>query len=75
MKGTKVLTLSAVAMYTPAFSRFHRLPTYACVVYIIIEYTYMRVHEKDTSGTDMQLHVAVCIPAVYQLLENSEHTG
>ena len=46
MKGTKVLTLGAVAMYTPVFSWFHRLRTYACMsswVYIIIEYTHMRM--------------------------------
>ena len=27
MKGTKVLTLGTVGMYTPVLSRFHRLPT------------------------------------------------
>ena len=68
IKGTKALTLGAVGMYTPVFSLFHGLPTYTCVrswVYIIIEYTYMHVHEKYACSTDMQLPATVNTWASY----------
>lgn len=43
MKGTKVLTVSAVAMYTPVISWFHRLPTHVCVS---LDYMYVHAHTQ-----------------------------
>ena len=67
MKGTKVLTLGAVGVYKPVFSRFHGLAIRHQQVALRMRkfvgvYTYMRVHEKYACGTET-------------LLENSEHTG
>ena len=59
MKGTNVLTLCTIGMYTPIFSMFHGLPTYACVGYTYTYMTYMHA-------------VQICS---YQLLENGEHMG
>ena len=70
-KGTKVLTLGTVGVYTTISSLFHRLPTsvgsvnaeksrghtYACISFwvYIIIEAYMLIHDKYTCGTDMQL--------------------
>ena len=59
MKGTKVLTLGAVGVYTPVFSRAIYLYVVALrmrkFVGVHNEYTYMRVHEKYACGTETQL--------------------
>ena len=60
MKGTKVLTLGAVGVYKPVFSRFHGLAIMHQQVALrmrkfVGEYTYMRVHEKYACGTETQL--------------------
>ena len=54
-----MLTLGVVAMYTPVFSRFHRLPTYACIsswVYIrTCAYTRKTQVNKDMIIMDMTI--------------------